>query len=128
MKTCNTITIFLPSVTFNIFLTILCSCYALFHLPQTYHVTLQLLYVLMVVFKIHSSMVFTPVTFFTFKYHLRIHLHCSNINCGSTILFYTGYCHLAKCTSTKCHALLSTFNTNMTSKYYHSVSIFYMYY
>jgi hypothetical protein len=55
VKTCNTVSTLALSVELQGLQSIPCPQFVLFHHPQTYHATVQLLYMLMVVFQIHFS-------------------------------------------------------------------------
>lgn len=75
---------------------------------------------------INFSPIFAPVTFFIFQLHLRIRLRCSDVNCGSAILFYAGYCHLAGWASTKWRALLSPVSLHHFKIPLHNLCCFHM--
>jgi hypothetical protein len=66
VKTCSTVSTLPFSVELRDFHSVPCPHFALFRQPQNYHATMQLLHMLVVVFKIHFLNVFTPHSHYPF--------------------------------------------------------------
>jgi hypothetical protein len=80
VKTSNTVSTVPLSVKLRGLQSVPCPYFGLFNEPSTCRATVQLPHILVVVFHIHFSNVFAPLSPSPFPVAFKIHLHCSNVN------------------------------------------------